>query len=152
MIDDHPAHGRYTLRDLTDEDEHWMWPAVRDTFRPYVEPLFGWDEAVARYFFDKNWRKRRIVMVDSVDAGWLELDAELRWVYINEIGLLPEFRNQGIGGQIIADVNAYADAKGLAVELMVLVTNPAQKLYERMGFSTTNLRMHRPAGGTKPAS
>ena len=148
MIDSHPAHGRYSLRDLKDDDEFWMWPVVRDTFRPYVEPLFGWDEDVARWFFDKNWRKRRIVMVDGCDAGWLELASEARWLYINEIGLLPAYRNQGVGGQIISDVNAYADAHGFAVELAVLLNNPAIRLYERMGFHQTNIRMHRPARGT----
>lgn len=152
MIDDQPSHGRYTLRDLTEEDQHWMWPSGRDTFRPYVEPLFGWDEAIARYFYDKNWRKRRVVQVDGRDAGWLELAAESRWVYIREIGLLAEFRNQGIGGQIIADINAYADANDLHVELEVLLTNPAQRLYERMGFHATNIKMHRPAGGPKAGS
>lgn len=147
MIEDHPAHGRYTLRDLKDEDEHWMWPATRDTFRPYVEPLFGWDEEIARYFFDKNWRKRRVVVVDGCDVGWLELASEKRWLYVNEIGFLPAYRNQGLGTQILSDVNAYADANDMDVELMVLMTNPAQRLYERMGFRVTNLRMHRPVGG-----
>lgn len=143
MIDNHPAHGRYTLRDLTDDDEHWMWPAHCEAMRPWVEPLFGWDEQTARFFFEKSWRRRRIVMVDGENAGWLEVAIDHRWLFLHEIGLLPRYRNQGLGGQIIADVNAYADAKGLNVELQVLVTNPAKRLYERMGFKQTHLKMHR---------
>jgi len=146
MIDDHPAHGRYTLRDLVDEDEYWMWPAGNDALRPYVDPIFGWDEKVSRHFFDLNWRNRRVVLVDGENAGWLELrrDGE-KWLYLAEIGLLPEFRNQGLGTRIIEDVFAYADANGLVVELQVLKTNPAKRLYERLGFETSHYKMHRKA-------
>ncbi len=51
MIEDYPAHGRYSLRDLRDDDEHWMWPAHVEAMRPWVEPLFGWEEEAARFFF-----------------------------------------------------------------------------------------------------
>lgn len=143
MIDDHPAHGRYSIRDLTDDDEQWMWDAGCEVMRPYIEPVYGWVEEHVRYFFDKNWRKRRVVMVDGDNAGWLELNLEDRWLYLAEIGLLPAFRNQGLGTQIIQDVLDYADANDLDVELHVLVTNPAQRLYERMGFKPAAMKMHR---------
>lgn len=147
MIDDHPAHSRYTLRDLNEGDESWLWPAHCEAMRPWVEPLFGWDESKARWFFEKSWRKWRIVQVQRVNAGWLELAREADWLYLHEIGLMSEYRNRGLGAQIIGDVNAYADAQGLAVELQVLVTNPARRLYERCGFSPTHVKLHRPVGG-----
>lgn len=148
MIDDTPAHGRYTLRDLADDDEHWMWPAGNEALRPYVEPLFGWDEAVSRMFFEQSWRKRRVVQVGGENAGWLELrpDGD-KWLYLAEIGLLPAYRNRGLGTRIIKDVFAYADAHGLDVELQVLVTNPARRLYERLGFRQTHFKMSRKAEG-----
>lgn len=145
MIEDHPAHNRYTLRDLVDEDEQWLWPAGNEALRPSVEPVFGWDEAISRYFFDKTWRNRRVVLVGGQNAGWLELRLEEKWLYLAEIGLLPAFRNQGLGTQIIQDVFAYADARGLDVELQVLVTNPARRLYERLGFKQTHMKMTRQA-------
>lgn len=147
MIDDHPSHGRYNLRDLVDDDEQWMWPAGNEGLRPYVEPLFGWDEDISRYFFEKTWRGRCVVMVAGENEGWLELRLEEKWLYLAEIGLLPIYRNHGLGTQIIQDVFAYADEHGLDVELQVLVTNPAQHLYERLGFSTTHLKMSRKPGG-----
>lgn len=149
MIPDQPEHGRYTLRDLHDADEAWMWPAGCDALRPYVEPLFGWDEQVARYFFEKSWRKRRVVLVADQPAGWLELAAESDWLFLHDIGLLPEHRGKGLGGCIIRDVQAYGDAHGLNVELQVLVTNPARRLYERLGFRPTHVKMTRPPGGWK---
>ncbi len=147
MIPDHPEHGRYTLRDVRDADEAWMWPASREALRPYVEPLFGWDEQVARYFFDKSFPKRRVIEVANQSAGWLELAAESDWLFLHEVGLLPAFRSQGLGEQIIRDVQAFGDTQGLHVELQVLVTNPARRLYDRLGFRATHLKMSRPPGG-----
>lgn len=121
-----------------------MWPLQRDTFRPYVEPLFGWEEDVARYFFDKHWRRRSVVLVDEHPVGWLEVSVEERWLYLADIGLLPECRNQGLGTRMIQDVLDYANAHELTVELQVLVTNPAQRLYERMGFRPSHVKMYRP--------
>lgn len=149
MMPDAPEHGRYTLRDLREGDEAWMWPAGREALRPYVEPLFGWDETVARYFFDKSFHKRRVILVNGKEAGWLELARESDWLFMHEIGLLPEYRGKGLGERIIRDVQAYGDAHGLNVELQVLVTNPARRLYERLGFRPTHVRMTRPPGGWK---
>lgn len=147
MIPDHPEHGRYTLRDLRENDEQWMWPASRDGLRPYVEPLFGWDEEVSRFFFDKSYPRRRVIEVAGHPAGWLELATETHWLFLLEIGLLPDYRGQGLGECIIRDVQAYGDAHDLTVELQVLVTNPARRLYDRLGFRPTHLKMSRPPGG-----
>lgn len=120
-----------------------MWPAYCEAFRPYVEPLFGWNPAELRVYFDKSWRKRHVVLVGGHAAGWLELVVENSWLFLNDIGLLQAYRNQGLGTQIIKDVLAYADANDLQVELQVLVTNPAQHLYQRMGFKPSHMKMYR---------
>ena len=143
MINDHPEHGRYAIRELRDEDKQWIWEADSTAMRPYLEPVYGWVETHARYFFDQNWHKRRVITVDGEDAGWIELSLEKRWLYLAAIGLLPKFRNKGIGTQIIQDVLDYADVHDYDVELHVLVSNPAQKLYERMGFKPTSIKMSR---------
>lgn len=124
-----------------------MWDAGCEALRPYVEPLFGWDVQALRFYFDKSWRKRRVVLVGGAEAGWIELACENRWLFLHDIVLLPAYRNQGLGGQVLADINAFADANSLDVELQVLVTNPAQRLYGRMGFKQTHMKMHRKAGG-----
>lgn len=62
-----------------------------------------------------------------VDRG----DTEMR---IMDIALLPERRGRGIGGALIAEVLAEAEAAGLPVGLHVEAANPAKRLYERLGF------------------
>ncbi len=149
LLDPAPAHGRYTLRPVTDADEAWMWPAGCEMLRPYVEPIYGWREKDARYFFDREWKARQAVQVAGENAGWLELARRDDFLFLHEIGLLPAFQKQGLGTQILEDIIAHAEANGWSVELQVLVTNPARRLYERCGFRQTHAKMSRPPGGWK---
>jgi hypothetical protein len=42
MLDTHPAHGRYTLRPVVDDDFDFLWQLKCDTLKPYIEKLYGW--------------------------------------------------------------------------------------------------------------
>jgi ribosomal protein S18 acetylase RimI-like enzyme len=55
-------------------------------------------------------------------------------IRIIDIALLPEYRNQGIGAQIIQEVQNEARAAGKSVSIHVEKFNPAQNLYQRLGF------------------
>ena len=52
-----------------------------------------------------------------------------------DISLLPEARNRGIGAYLVGELLDEAANHGKAVELRVMVTNPARRLYERLGFT-----------------
>ncbi|MEM7576903.1 MAG: GNAT family N-acetyltransferase [Planctomycetota bacterium] len=147
MIDPCPSHGRYRLRPVRDEDESWMWSAGQEALRRYVVPIFGDDEAAMRGFFDRSWRNRLAVEVDGENAGWLEFALERTSLHLHDIGLLRAFRGRGLGGCILEDVCRYADEHQLDLELQVLINNPAQRLYERMGLRPTHYKMFRPRGG-----
>jgi len=66
--------------------------------------------------------------------GRLYVDRSETEMRIMDIALLPEFRGRGIGRSLLTEVLAEADAAGLPVGLHVEATNPAKRLYERMGF------------------
>lgn len=51
-----------------------------------------------------------------------------------DITLLPAFQGQGIGSALIEAQLRRADEQGLCVELFVENYNPAQRLYNRLGF------------------
>jgi ribosomal protein S18 acetylase RimI-like enzyme len=60
-----------------------------------------------------------------------------RWedeIRIVDIALLPEFRGRGIGGSLLADLIAEADAAGKPLSIHVEQNNPARSLYDRLGF------------------
>jgi len=62
--------------------------------------------------------------VDRGEAAWLVLD----------IALLPEHRGRGIGARLLTDVLAEAGAAAKPVQIHVERFNPAQRLYDRLGF------------------
>ncbi|EZH76256.1 acetyltransferase [Ectopseudomonas composti] len=67
-----------------------------------------------------------------------------------DISLLPEWRGKGIGTRYLAALVDDADAAEKSMRLFVEPTNPAKRLYERFGFSTSGsnpiyLQMHREA-------
>lgn len=55
-------------------------------------------------------------------------------LHLIDIALLPEFRNRGIGSSRLRRLMRLAAEAGQAMILSVEVFNPAQRLYERLGF------------------
>lgn len=77
-----------------------------------------------------------IVLVGGEPAGRLYV---ARWpgeFRIVDLALLPEYRDRGIGGGILRDLQAEAAAAGKPLRIHVEIFNPARRLYERLGFRT----------------
>ena len=68
------------------------------------------------------------------DVGRYYVDSTEREIRIMDIALLPEHRGRGIGTSLIQDVLEEARAGCGSVSLHVEETNPAKRLYQRMGF------------------
>jgi ribosomal protein S18 acetylase RimI-like enzyme len=75
-----------------------------------------------------------VVLVDGQPAGRLYVDRQPHEIRVVDIALLPEFRNRGVGGSLLRDVLAEATRLGRPVTLHVERSNPARRLYERLGF------------------
>lgn len=75
-----------------------------------------------------------ILVEEGVPAGAMIVarsQAELRLV---DISVLPEHRGRGIGAGAIGELIREAHARARPLRLSVLRTNPAQRLYQRLGF------------------
>jgi GNAT superfamily N-acetyltransferase len=81
-----------------------------------------------------HWNEARVVEVEGRPAGlwklWRRHDA---W-WILQVQLMPEHQNRGIGAALIRSLQAQARDAGMPLRLKVLRTNPALRLYERLGF------------------
>ena len=66
--------------------------------------------------------------------GRLYLDYRDDEIRLIDIALLPEARRQGLGGALLRDILAEAEAVGKAVRIHVERNNPAMRLYDRLGF------------------
>jgi ribosomal protein S18 acetylase RimI-like enzyme len=75
-----------------------------------------------------------VVLVGDEPAGRLYVHRGPREIRIVDIALLPAFRGQGVGSQLLAALLAEADASGRAASIHVERHNPALRLYARLGF------------------
>jgi ribosomal protein S18 acetylase RimI-like enzyme len=145
---------------------------MSDDDLPFVEALYastraeeaattGWPPAEQRAFLaQQHQAQHRHYRSHYADAEWLivERDGEAigrlylgEWpgeVRVIDISLLPSARGQGVGGAIMADIIDAAGRAGRKVSIHVEWTNPARRLYQRLGFVTVEdaglyLRMER---------
>jgi ribosomal protein S18 acetylase RimI-like enzyme len=133
---DRPA---YSLRKATMKDCAFLYRLRALTLKPYVAEFPGWsDDQREAYYLDFDPSIHEIISVAGADAGAVAIlrkDTEIRFVNLH---LLPEYQNQGLGTAIFQEAIAEATARGVPVVLQgVLKTNPAIKLYERLGFVVT---------------
>ncbi|MFD1826293.1 GNAT family N-acetyltransferase [Mumia zhuanghuii] len=68
-----------------------------------------------------------------------------RWGYVANVYVVPEHRDSGIGGDLMAAVTDYADETGL-VRLVLSPTARSVSLYERVGFTGGHDLLLRPRG------
>jgi len=76
-----------------------------------------------------------LVLVDGVPAGRLYVHRREKEIRLVDISFLPEFRNRGLGTNLLRDLFAEAEAAGKPLTIHVEKFNPAIRLYERLGFN-----------------
>jgi GNAT superfamily N-acetyltransferase len=70
--------------------------------------------------------------------------APKKTLHISVVYVLPQLRRGGIGGRLIAKLLDWGRAAGCELcDLDVLSGNPARSLYERCGFSISQVKMVR---------
>ena len=137
---------RIALRATGPGDETFLFQVFLDARREAFAAA-GWDGPTLEAFLrDQYWLQDRhyravfpeasfaVIEVDGVAAGRLYVDRAAPAIHILDIALLPEYRGQGIGGELLEDLAREADAGGRPLSLMVEVDNRAAGLYRRMGF------------------
>jgi ribosomal protein S18 acetylase RimI-like enzyme len=78
-----------------------------------------------------------IILMDGQPIGRFYVAHWRDEIRIVDLAILPDYRNAGIGTQILRDVLAEATALKKPVRIHVERFNPAQKLYRRLGFVKT---------------
>jgi ribosomal protein S18 acetylase RimI-like enzyme len=131
---------------------------MTDADLPFVERLYastraeemaaaGWPEAMQTAFLGQQHRaQHQHYRTAYPDTQWLIVEragAPVGRLYLSEaegglllldISLLPGERGAGLGGAMLRDVIADAAAAGRKLSLHVERSNPARRLYERLGF------------------
>ena len=131
---------QYSFRECTIDDFDFLFNLKKDNFKWYVDKIWGWNDndQKQRLMQDLNehLEHKRIIIVDGKPIGVYAVhitdDGDL---FINEISILKEYQNKGIGRKILESQLKDNRKNGIRTILQVFKDNPAKKLYESLGFT-----------------
>ncbi len=130
------------LREAKPEDESFLLEVYASTRLEELDGL-GWDDNQKQAFIRMQFLARercyprvndRIIVLNGRPIGRMMVDRSEAAILLRDIALLTEYRNAGIGSRLIQDLMKEATAAGKPVELHVVATSSAVRLYERLGF------------------
>lgn len=137
-----------SFRPITDDDLPFLF-AVYASTRAEELAVTGWPEEMKQQFLAQQFdAQHRHYQRHYPDAEWLVIERggeAVGRLYVEEwesqmriidISLLPAARGGGAGSAILGDLMRDAAAKSKRVSIQVERTNPAMRLYHRLGFVT----------------
>jgi GNAT superfamily N-acetyltransferase len=88
----------------------------------------------------ESWipKQVRIITVDSSDVGWLQSRMQDDGLFVVQLFVEGPFQGRGIGTEVMNRLIGEAAHLNQPVRLAVVKSNPAARLYERLGFHTTH--------------
>lgn len=138
-----------TLRPVCDQDEEFLRALYASTRREEVA-AWGWPAAQVEAFLAMQFGAQRgsyaaaypnarhdVIVKDDERVGRFYVwRGKSEWRVV-DISLLPTARGQGIGSMLLRRLMDEAAGERLPVRLQVVPTNPARRLYLRLGFRFT---------------
>lgn len=135
-----------SLRPIVPDDQEFLYRVYASTRESEFAPL-GWSRSELEAFLHMQFTAQhtyyqqqfssasyQIILLDGEPVGRLYLDYRTDSLHIIDIALLTAFRNQGIGTRFLREILAEGGKRNLPVRLHVESSNPAQRLYQRLGF------------------
>lgn len=126
-----------TLQRATAEDANYLCSLVETTMRFYIEESLGdWCASQARraihtYLDAGNFS---LIYFDGQRAGAISVGAYPDYIQLEQIYIEPNFQGKGVGSYLVSQLIGQAKEGSKPLRLRVLKSNPARKLYERLGF------------------
>ena len=98
------------------------------------------DMAAQTVGFGAQWAlpEVRIVTADGSDVGWLQSAMRDDGLFVGQLFVDGSSQGQGIGTEVMSRLIREATLLNQAIRLAVVKSNPARRLYERLGFRTTH--------------
>ena len=136
-----------TLRAARPEDREFLLAVYASTRADELAPVPWPDDQKAAFLKmqfeaqDAHYREHyegatyEVIEVDGVPAGRLYVHRRPKEIRLVDIALLPPFRAAGIGTRLLAGLIMEAKRRGVPLTIHVEISNPARRLYERLGFA-----------------
>jgi ribosomal protein S18 acetylase RimI-like enzyme len=128
------------LRPATVGDQPFLQGLYREAYKERVTRQYGsWDDEFQRARFARKLQsvQFRIVALNNQPVGAVSSTEHDDHILLNELLILPEFQNRGIGSRVLIGEIQHADQVGKPIRLHTLRLNRAQELYRRYGFIET---------------
>jgi GNAT superfamily N-acetyltransferase len=90
--------------------------------------------------FRRQWEvmQVRIITLDGADIGWLQSTTRDGALFLGQLFVEASRQRRGIGTEVMHRLIVEATREGQAITLGMVKTNPAKRLYERLGFRTSH--------------
>jgi ribosomal protein S18 acetylase RimI-like enzyme len=134
------------LRQASQADADFIYRLVEVTMRSYVERIWGsFSEAynrqnIAETIAAKNYS---IVQCGEEDVGAISVERHPEFIQLSQLYILPQHQNKGIGTSLVRELASEARNSRRPLRLRVLQSNPARRLYERLGFRVSSVTPER---------
>jgi ribosomal protein S18 acetylase RimI-like enzyme len=145
-----PNLATLVLRPSVPEDEPFLL-AVYASTRADEMKLTGWTSLQQESFLRMQFEAQKssyamqypharcsVIEVDGKRGGRLIVERSAEQLMLVDLALLPEFRQQGIGSLLMAQLMQEARASYKAIRLHVERFSPALQWYERLGFANVD--------------
>jgi len=136
-----------TRRPIEPGDEAFLAHLYAST-RAAEMALVPWSEAEKAAFLRQQFHAQHtyyraqfpdarydLLLIAGEPAGRLYVDRRPDEFCILDIALLPEYRGRGIGTALLQEIIEEATVEDKPIRLHVEPTNPARRLYTRLGFT-----------------
>jgi ribosomal protein S18 acetylase RimI-like enzyme len=144
-----------TFRLVEKKDDDLIYSIYRST-RDKELTYTNWTELQKRSFvtmqlmaqlieYQKKYPEllQQIIVHNKKSIGRLYTWESLSEIKIIDISILPEYQRKGLGTKVLQQILNKAIQAEKKVNLHVVFSNPALKLYERLGFKKINTIMDR---------
>jgi ribosomal protein S18 acetylase RimI-like enzyme len=124
----------------TIEDLPFGYDLWKLTQKGFLDKIRGeWNEEFEiEYYKDeciRNIENNYLIKYNGTHIGWLEYELFNKYIYINQIHILPEYQSKGIGTNILNEIIKYGKKNKKDIYLDVLQYNDkALEFYKKFGF------------------
>ena len=131
-------HTTYRLERATQHDNDFLYRLLKTTMEhDYIETYGSWDDVVEQQYMQESIRKwiYHVIIHNEQKIGCLSFKNDGHEIFLNEIHILPQYQNKGIGTSVLQDLINMAQSLSIPMTLEVLKVNrKAQHFYQQLNF------------------
>ena len=123
---------QYTIRTASSGDLKILDRIHTQNMKDYVERIYSWNASLFRDCFVPQ--EYKVIEIQQQIVGFFKVVTSSNEIYLAEIQILKEYQNKGIGTNFIQSIIERAKNSDRKLWLKVIRNNPAEQLYQRLGF------------------